>query len=133
MKRTKQIAGLLIMLASVASLSQQVAAGEITSEQICRASIGIVMGQEPSIVKAYKTESDTIYLSYVRPADGSEWKYRCKIDGNKVAWAGETGRWRNGPDDESITFTVKSGGVEVVDTYSDGSAMTEFYSAEQLK
>jgi len=122
----------LLLIGAIYILSLPVMAGEFSVEQICKAAIGTLMGQDPKIIKILKIDSGVIDLNYIRPADGTKWSYRCKLDGNKVIWAADKGRWRVGPDDEVITYGFVSGGIEVVDTYSDGSSSKETYTAMQL-
>lgn len=121
-----------LLIGAVYMLSLPAMAGEFSAEQICKAAIGTLMGQEPKIIKILKNDAGIIDLSYIRPADGTRWSYRCKLDGNKVIWAVDQGRWRVGADDEIVTYSFVSGGIEVVDTYSDGSSTKETYTAVRL-
>jgi hypothetical protein len=102
--------------------------------QICKAGIAVLMGQEPSIIKTSEQEG-IVLLSYTRPDDGSEWKYRCRIkDGQRIIWASDTGRWRDDPADEQLFFRVseEDSTLEIEERYEDGSSVLETFDHSQL-
>jgi hypothetical protein len=78
------------------------------------------MGRDPRIIRVDRTQGDTAYLSYVRPDDGKRWKYKCKLDGNKIVWGADDGRWRTHPDDSVITYNARGSSLTVIERYSDG-------------
>ena len=49
-------------------------------------------------------------LTYARPFDNFVFTYRCRIDGDRVVWADEPGRWRDGPKDAKVSFEVVGAG-----------------------
>ena len=98
---------------------------------VCRAAISSVMGQSPSIIKLDKVGDAIVNVSYRRPTDGSKWSYRCKFEGSRLWWATSDGRWRDGPLDEIITFSINSNAnaVTIMQLYSDGSKTTDVFPA----
>jgi hypothetical protein len=40
--------------------------------------------------------------------DNFVWTYRCRVEGNRVVWASEPGRWRDGPKDDEIFFELST-------------------------
>ena len=103
-----------------------------TEQQICKAAVGAIMGRDPKTMKVTKSEAGIVYLYYVRPDDSSKWAYRCKLEGSKIFWASETGRWRTDPADETITYKVNGSTLDIVQAFTDGSASTESYKASEL-
>lgn len=101
--------------------------------QVCRATIAAVMGHDPTIVKISRTEDGVVYLVYVRPTDGTRWESRCRVSGNRVTWASLTGRWREDPRDERITFEVRSSGSLVIrQAFPDGSSSEKNYALAKM-
>ena len=107
--------------------------GSFTDQQICIATIASTMGRDPLIIKIDSFKGNVTYLSYVRQGDGKKWAYRCKVDDNKVVWASDTGRWRDGQYDSIITFSVNGNKINVFEKYDDGSGETKTYNSSQLK
>lgn len=105
----------VIALASALSvMSFNAISAEFTSAQLCKAAISVEMGKKPNIMKV-KTSGDLVELQYVRPNDGTHWKFQCKIiNGNQIMWrtAGDDstpnriGRWRDNPLDSTIKYSV---------------------------
>lgn len=106
----------------------------LTREQVCRATIGAVMGQAPGIINAAAEGSGIVTTNYRRPSDGSEWRNVCKTDGKTVTWAVPGGRWRTLPEDGSIHLeTTTTGALVVRQIYSDGSQSVNTYPLEALR
>jgi len=106
--------------------------GGFSKNQICRVGIAKIMGRNPSIIKIDHMASDVIYLSYVRQDDQTKWKYKCKIEGNRIIWGSDTGRWRMHPMDAKVSFKVSGNSISVNDAFSDGSSSNKTYSLEQV-
>lgn len=101
--------------------------------QLCKAGIAMVMGREPDAMNALE-QAGIVNLSYERTDDKTTWSYRCRVDGARMIWASDTGRWRNHPDDAVLTYEMgQAGELEVTETYSDGSSREESFSAAQLE
>lgn len=90
------------------------------------------MGRDPKIIKVTKQDKGIVYLYYVRRDDGTKWSYRCKIEGSKVVWASDTGRWRTDPLDERITYRINGKLLEIIQSYSDGSSTKESFKSSQI-
>ena len=121
------VAALMHSLGSIAAES-----GDFSKSQICRATIGAIMGRDPKIIKMDKAEADVIHVSYIRANDGTAWNQRCRIQGMKVIWATETGRWRDDPLDEVISYTVTPTTLTIRQKFSDGSSSAQSYTRAQL-
>lgn len=106
--------------------------GNFSENQICKAGIAKIMGKNPAIIKIDRVANDSTYLSYVRQADQTRWKYKCKIEGNRIIWGADTGRWRTHPMDSKITFNESAHQITVIDTFSDGSSSSETYSLGEV-
>lgn len=106
--------------------------GQFSVQQICIGAIATAMGRESSIIKIDSIEGKTTYLSYQREGDGQRWTYRCKLEGDRVIWASDKGRWRTGQYDSKITFFVKGETVTITELYSDGSKTSNKYHITEL-
>ena len=111
------------------------AAPPFAPEAICRTAIASIMGRDPKIVRVTRVTSDVLFLSYVRPIDNFVWAYRCKIEGNRVIWASEPGRWREGPKDDKVFFEIVGGGkqLRIIENHGDGSATKELFERDQIQ
>ena len=127
-----RVIALLIVLQLTSAYAKTVDLGAFNERQICKAAISIVMGRSPSIMSIDRIEGGVVYLSYVRSNDRSRWHYRCKIQGSKIVWASETGRWRTDREDSVITFTISGNTLRVVDRFSDGSASSQSFELKEL-
>jgi len=106
--------------------------GVFSENQICKAGIAKIMGRNPAIIKIDRVANDAIYLSYVRQDDQTKWKYKCKVEGNRIIWGSDIGRWRIHPMDSKVSFKVAGSSITVVDAFGDGSSSKETYSLEQV-
>jgi hypothetical protein len=104
-------------------------------EAICRTAIASIMDRDPKIVRVTRVAGDVLFLSYVRPIDNFVWHYRCKIEGNRVIWASEPGRWREDPKDDKIFFEVVGDGkqLRIIEDQGDGSAKKELFERDQIE
>lgn len=105
----------------------------ITKEHICKAGIAKIMGRDPKIIKVLRNEDGIVHLQYIRMNDGSLWSNRCRVEGSRIIWASDTGRWRDDPRDEKVTFTVATDTVTVKETFADGSTTQQAFKAPQLR
>lgn len=106
----------------------------VAPSEVCRATIASVMGRDPAIMNAW-AEDDVQFVTYRRPDDRKVWTYRCRLEGNRVIWAAEQGRWRNGPMDGVITFELSQGGksVRITEVQEDGSKSQATYPRTKLR
>jgi hypothetical protein len=95
-----------------AGLSEASAAPAFEIEAICRTAVASIMGRDPKMMQVTLTAGNVVSLTYVRPIDNFVWTYRCRIEGNRVVWAAESGRWRDDPTDEKVFFEVVEGGKQ---------------------
>lgn len=99
--------------------------------QICKAGIGMMMGRDPAVMDS-RVAGGIVFLSYIREDDGTEWKYKCRLEGNRIMWGADDGRWRDNPADEALFFKVSEGRLEVEERYGDGSSSQETFSLGDL-
>ena len=112
------------------------AAPAFEPEAICRTALASVMGRDPKLVRVTRDAGNILFLSYVRPIDNFVWDYRCRIEGNRVIWASEPGRWREDPKDDKVFFEIVEGGKQlriIVEDQDDGSATKELFERDQIQ
>jgi hypothetical protein len=117
------------------ALSAANAATSFEPEAICRTAIASIMDRDPKLVRVTLVAGDVLFLSYVRPIDNFVWNYRCKIQGNRVVWASEPGRWREDAKDDKIFFEVVGGGkqLRIIEDHGDGSVSKELFERDQIQ
>ena len=74
---------------------------------LCKATIHAVMGASPSIMRTSDQFGSTI-VAYNRESDGKLWDYMCRLDGDRMVWGINGGRWQNHQLDEYISVSVNS-------------------------
>ena len=112
---------------------QQSPSAKYSDAEICKGVIAAVMGRDPSIITASSGSDNVVALSYKRESDGTNWNYRCKVNGSVALWASDTGRWRNDPADSIITLSLADNeDLLVTETYGDGSSSKSEFSKSQL-
>lgn len=136
MKSTTAVV-LLVGIGSFGSISNAAANEPLFStSQICKAGISLVMGKSPTIMKTDVVGGE-VRVSYVRPDDGSTWKYKCKVEGSRVLWGSDPGRWRTDPADEPMSYFTTGKGesalLTVEEKYQDGSSNKKSFTASELK
>jgi hypothetical protein len=114
--------------------SQSPAAETFEPEAICRAAIATIAGRDPKAMQVTRITGDVLFLSYVRPIDNFVWDYRCRIDGNRVFWASEPGRWRDDEKDDKVFFEIVGDGTQlrISDDHSDGSTTKELFDRDRI-
>jgi hypothetical protein len=117
-----------------ASLSPASAAPSFEVEVICRTAIASIMGRDPKIRRVTRTAGDILFLTYVRPMDNFVWTFRCRIEGNRVVWVSEPGRWREGPKDDKIFFEVVNAGkqLRIIENHGDGSRSEQLFDRDAI-
>ena len=97
----------------------------IEKRQICKAALSLVMGVEPQNIR-YDRESDGVfYLSYTLEEKGEPYRYRCKIEPNRVIWGSEMGRWRTKEEDALITYTLHAESVTIYERFNDEEGISD--------
>jgi hypothetical protein len=118
-----------------ASMPQASGGPAFEVEAICRTAIASVMGRDPRMMQVTLTAGDVLFLTYTRPMDYFVWTYRCRIDGNRVLWASEPGRWRDGPKDEKVFFDIIDGGkqLRIIEDHDDGSSTKQLFDRDMIQ
>jgi hypothetical protein len=118
----------------LAGLSPASAAPAFEVEAICRTAIAAIMDRDPKAMKVTKTADDVLILTYDRPIDNYIWTYRCRIDGDRVVWASEPGRWRESPKDDKILFEVVDGGkqLRIIAIHRNGSRAQQLFDRDKI-
>lgn len=116
----------------VASIPQS---PQVGTDKICKAAISLIFGQPADSISVSGTER-TVELSYERSVDNSNWRYRCKVEGNQIIWAGfvdgQWGRWRDGSYDAKITYRARTDKLMVSERYPDSKASTQTFNLSEL-
>jgi hypothetical protein len=117
-----------------ASMSRASGGPAFEVEAICRTAIASMMGRDPKMMQVTLTKGDVLFLTYVRPIDNWVWTYRCRIEGNRVLWASEPGRWRDDPKDEKVFFEVIDGGkqLRIIEDHGDGSSTNQLFNRDMI-
>jgi hypothetical protein len=118
----------------LAGLSPASAAPAFEVEAICRTAIAAIMDRDPKAMKVTKTADDVLILTYDRPIDNYIWTYRCRIDGDRVVWASEPGRWRESPKDDKILFEVVDAGkqLRIIAVHRNGSRSQQLFDRDKI-
>ena len=121
-------------LLAVSFLPSSSAAESFEPEAICRAAIATIAGRDPKAMQVTRIVGDVLFLTYVRPIDNFIWTYRCKIEGNRVFWAYDPGRWRESPKDDKVSFEILGDGkqLRISDHHSDGSTTKELFDRDKI-
>jgi hypothetical protein len=79
------------------------------TKAICRTAIAVIMDRDPKQLQATDAPDGVVVLTYARPFDNFVFTYRCRLEGDRVVWADEPGRWRDGAKDAKVTFEFATG------------------------
>jgi hypothetical protein len=117
-----------------ASMSRSSGAPAFEVEAICRTAIASIMGRDPKMMQVTLTAGNVVFLTYVRPIDNFVWNYRCRIEGNRVLWASEPGRWRDDRKDEKVFFEVIDDGkqLRIIEDHGDGSRTNQLFDRDTI-
>jgi hypothetical protein len=119
---------LLAFAILILSASAAAADPAFESKTICRTAIAAIMDRDPKLVQATDAPDGVVVLTYARPFDNFVFTYRCQLEGDRVVWADEPGRWRDGPKDAKVSFEVVGGAEQIRITISRANGVT----AQQL-
>ena len=116
-------------------LSPASAAPAFEAEEICRTAIASIADRDPKTMQVTRTADDVLFLTYVRPIDNFVWTYRCRIEGNRVVWASDPGRWREDPKDDKIFFEIVESGsqLRIVASHGDGSSTKWLFDRNAIR
>jgi hypothetical protein len=117
-----------------ANLSPASAAPPFGVEAICRTAIASMTDRNPKLMQVTRTVGDVLFLTYVRPIDNFVWTYRCRIEGNRVVWATEPGRWRQGPKDDKVFYEIVDAGkqLRIVEDHGDGTSTKRLFDRDAI-
>jgi hypothetical protein len=117
-----------------ASISPASAAPAFEAGAICRTAIAAITEHDPKIMQVTRTVGDVLFLTYVRPIDNFVWTYRCRIEGNRVVWASEPGRWRDDPKDDKVFFEDVDAGkqLRIIESHVDGSNTKQLFDRDTI-
>ncbi len=135
------IVSTVLILVVMSHVTIAKAATENNAPKIAKAAIAAIMGRDPSIISVKEhTEKGVYYLDYIRQDDKTRWAFLCKLEGDKVIWAGAgspdkpnyVGRWRTHPEDEVITYRIQNGDVIIRQQFTDGSSSEKVFKLDRL-
>jgi hypothetical protein len=126
--------GAILLVAWLATGSFVAAAPLFEPEAICRAAIASIKDRDPKSMKVALIRDDVFFLTYTRPIDSFVWTYRCRIEGSRVVWADEPGRWRNEPKDDKISFEAIDAGahLQIIATQRNGLTKKQLFDREKV-
>jgi hypothetical protein len=109
---------IIAIAASLCMTAEAAQAVDFSPAELCKATISVEMGRKTKSMKT--VTADPPEVSYRRP-DGDSFKYRCKIEGDRVVWrtfladTQEWGRWRENYEagDAKTTYQVDAGKLNI--------------------
>jgi hypothetical protein len=128
------VSRLIILTMLSAGISPASGAAAFEVEAVCRTAIASITGRDPKIMQVTRADGDVLFLTYVRAIDNFVWTYRCRVEGNRVVWASEPGRWRDGPKDDEILFEVVDAGkqLRIIENHGDGSTTKQLFNRDTI-
>jgi hypothetical protein len=137
MKKTNSIILLILIISALTIVScgenssntprESVDLQYFSKEDVARYTISSLMGQPSKSLKV-QNKNELYVVSYTRKSDSQKFSYKIKFDGNKILWASEEGRWRDGQDDERISFEERDNKLFITLGYSDNSSEVKGFS-----
>ena len=129
------VSKLLAVTLLLASLPPASAEPLFGRQAICRTAIASIMDRDPKAVQITRTSDAVLLLTFVRPIDNFVWTYRCRIDGNRIVWGNEPGRWRDGPRDDKVFFEVVGAGAQlrIIEKHVDGSTTNQLFDRNMIQ
>jgi hypothetical protein len=126
----------LVVAISIAATSPASAEPTFDTKAICRTAIAAITGRDVKLFQATDApEGDgVIALTYARPFDNFVWAYHCRLEGNRVIWADEPGRWRQEAKDDKITFEIVGDGAQlrIIKTPLNRPATQELFDRDKI-
>jgi hypothetical protein len=116
----------LLALAPVAAADPR-----FETKAICRTAIAVIMDRDPKLLHATDAPDGIVVLTYARPFDNFVFTYRCRLEGDRVVWADEPGRWRDGAKDAKVSFEVVTGDrLRIIVSRTNGITLQELFDRE---
>ena len=124
----------LVVAISIAAPSMASAEQPFDARAICRTAIAAITGRDLKLFQANDAPDGVVALTYARPFDNFVWAYHCRLEGNRVIWADEPGRWRQEAKDDKILFEVIGAGAQlrIIKTRVDGSTTQELFERDKI-
>lgn len=129
MLRLAQLIAVPVLLASLPAAS---ADPTFEPAAICRAAMAVVTGRDLKLFHAKADPDGTIALTYARAFDNFVWAYHCRLEGNRVIWADEPGRWRQEARDDRISFEVVGTQLRINKDPVKGAATHELFDRDKF-
>ena len=121
---------------SILLASSSVASAEppFEAKAICRTAIASIMDRDPKLIQTTDAPDGVVVLTYVRPIDNFVWTYRCRVEGDRVVWADEPGRWREGARDDKVFFEVLGAGAQlrIIANHTDGTTTRQLFDRDMI-
>lgn len=105
---------------------------EANVAKVCKATISVVMVRPVEIISAVRTGRGQYRLSYIRADDETEWKYKCKLEGDRVLWGAHDGRWRTHSEDSIIKYRIVGDILTITEQYGSEVAIARKFAISQL-
>ena len=124
----------LAVTISIAAASPASAEQPFDTKAICRTAIAAITGRDVQLFQAADAPDGVIALTYARPFDNFVWAYHCRLEGNRVIWADEPGRWRQEPKDDKIFFEIVGTGeqLRIIKNPVNGPATQEVFDRDKI-
>jgi hypothetical protein len=124
----------LAVAISIAAPSPAFAEGAFDARAICRTAIAAITKRDLKLFQATDAPEGVVALTYARPFDNFVWAYHCRVEGNRVIWADEPGRWRQEAKDDKIFFEIVGAGAQlrIIRNPVNGPATQELFDREKI-
>ena len=120
---------------SIAAAASAFAEPAFNAQAICRTAIAAITGRDLKLFQAAADAPDgVVVLTYARPFDNFVWAYHCRLEGNRVIWADEPGRWRQEAKDDKIFFEIVGTGeqLRIIKTPVNGPTTQEVFDRDKI-
>lgn len=106
--------------------------------EICKAGISTIMDRNPVHFNVKEIDDEGIYFSVVENNIEQKWGYKCRVEGNRVVWGAENGRWMTDLKDAAVFYSIKGDTLTVQETFYRGgkgmssNSIKKSYSLKEL-
>jgi hypothetical protein len=102
---------------------------------ICRTAMAAITDRDPKLMQTRTAPDGVVMLTYARPIDNFVWAYRCRLEGNRVVWANEPGRWRDNAKDDKLFFEVVGAGTQlrIIDNHANGTTTRQLFDRAKIE
>jgi hypothetical protein len=102
------------------------------TKAVCRTAIAVLMDRDPKLLRATDAPDGVVVVTYARPFDNFVFTYRCRIEGDRVVWADEPGRWRDGAKDAKVSFEVAGTGdrLRIVVSRTNAATLQQLFDRD---